>query len=528
MRLALGRLVFVRGLSTRPPPLGVKLRDYQEDALQACTNALASGESPIAVSLPTGSGKTVVFLTLLLSRITPPTANPDATRSLVIVNSVELARQTVLQARKLFPHLHIAVDQGSKRASPHADLTVATYQSLVKPDRLSAYDPRTLKAIVVDEAHHATSSSYRRILSNFHPNVDSVGTGTLVRPHISIPIIGFSATWSRLDGVGLASVFERMVYHLEFLDMIKAGWLCNMRFTVARGNLNLNTIPVSKRSGDFISNSLARTMNTPEMNQLVVDTWLKRAANRKSTLVFCVNVEHLKALTSAFRVAGVDAEYIHSGMSTEKRQELLDAFRNGQIPVLLNVLILTEGADIPNIDCIMLARPTQSHALFRQMLGRGTRQSHETGKKDCHIIDFADTADRARGVVSISSLFGIDLAEVIEGVPIMVAANPIFTAYILLDKSAEELSERETGQSPKRQISNAIRPQSLNFAEYDNTISFARAVSIVRRYSSLAWVDCGDDLYVLSCMDSGYVHVQAVRTSEGAFGSALVCSLPRI
>ena len=99
----------------------VQLRPYQEDAVQACTNALASGETRIAVSMPTGSGKTATFLNLL-SRISPPASDPTATRSLVIVNSIELARQTAAQARKLFPHWRVEIDQGPTKASSAADM----------------------------------------------------------------------------------------------------------------------------------------------------------------------------------------------------------------------------------------------------------------------------------------------------------------------------------------------------------------------------------------------------------------------
>ena len=161
-------------------PAQIKLRPYQESCIEACTDALSSGVSRIGVSLPTGSGKTTVFITLL-SLIQPP-EHTAATRSLIIVNSVELARQSAAQAERLFPHWTVEIEQGIKhQATGEADVcvsfsllrilgtkcsrfcgyrTIATYQTLLRPARLAKFDPRFLKAIIVDEAHHAAAPSY--------------------------------------------------------------------------------------------------------------------------------------------------------------------------------------------------------------------------------------------------------------------------------------------------------------------------------------------------------------------------------
>lgn len=156
----------------------VVLRPYQLKCLDACANALSSGVSRIGVSLPTGSGKTTVFISLL-SRIASPESNPAATRSLIIVNSIELARQSAQQAQKLFPHWKVEIEQGAiYKASGEADVyvyllltlefvidapylsTVATYQTLLQPERIAKFNPHNLKAIIIDEAHHAAAPSY--------------------------------------------------------------------------------------------------------------------------------------------------------------------------------------------------------------------------------------------------------------------------------------------------------------------------------------------------------------------------------
>jgi ATP-dependent helicase IRC3 len=157
----------------------VKLRPYQESCLEACRNALQAGATRIGVSLPTGAGKTTVFISLL-AQIFPPSHSPSTSRALIIVNSIELARQAAAQAAAQFPQWRVEIEQGVKhKASGNADVyvlelriihssypdglslnrTVATYQTLLQPQRLAKFHPGNLKAVIVDEAHHAAAPS---------------------------------------------------------------------------------------------------------------------------------------------------------------------------------------------------------------------------------------------------------------------------------------------------------------------------------------------------------------------------------
>ncbi|THV07737.1 P-loop containing nucleoside triphosphate hydrolase protein [Dendrothele bispora CBS 962.96] len=475
----------------------VTLRPYQEQCLSACEDALEGGNSRIGVSLPTGAGKTTIFISLL-ARI--KSSSPKSTRSIVIVNSVELARQTAEQVSRLFPSWTVEIEQGARyKASGSADVTVATYQTLLQPERIAKFDVETLKAIIVDEAHHAAAPSYRRILSHFDPEIKNPDP-QFVPPRVTqkIPIVGFSATFSRHDGLALGSIFQRIVYHRDFLNMIKEQWLCDVRFTNVKANINLKEVTVNSRTGDFNPTSLAQVINTDTINHLVVQTWLDRAASeRKSTLVFCVNVAHVEALTQVFRGFGIDARYIYSKTPAAERKALVSAFKNGQFPVLLNCAILTEGADIPNIDCVIVARPTRSRNVFAQMIGRGMRLSPGTGKTDCRIIDFVDSLDRVSGVVSSPTLFGLDPDEVTE------------------DESLESMEQRATesiGPSNSDSMDDIPEPTSITYTDYDNPFSFVQdssgTPSHVMQLSSNAWVGCGNEIYVLECLGKGFVKIE--------------------
>lgn len=498
MRELLRRPALIRSLSTSSACASpLKLHRYQEEAVQACKDALAAGRTRIGVSLPTGSGKTIVFLTLL-SRIKPPAHNPTAKGALVIVNNIELVRQTVGQARRLFPEWTIAIDQGPNRpASTNVDLCVvedvqfvdpymkticsivATPQTLSKPERLSAYDPHMLKAIVVDEAHHAAAPSFRAILSKYHPEI---------APPSDVPLVPAPCPLSQ-SSVSLrhGCVWTALVSALYSNASCTNALFWTWSERVVCVGINLKAVRIDERTGDLNVGTLAQIMDTPEMNRFIVKTWKEKAGHRKSTLVFCIDRTHLRALTDEFRAAGVHAEYLDRGTDPVRRRLLLDAFRQGTLQVLLNVQILMEGADVSNIDCIVLARPTQSQTLLMQMIGRGTRHSPATGKEDCHIIDFTDTAKRAGGLKLAPSLFGIDPPDIVSH------------------------NRKEVKQSYNRDYEGRQRPEKLRLVDHSDIFTYADAVPGIREYSPFAWVDCGDGLYILRI---GYLFMYVQAHSE--------------
>ncbi|KAF9822124.1 hypothetical protein IEO21_00118 [Rhodonia placenta] len=484
----------------------VVLRPYQESCVDACLEALASGSTRIGVSLPTGSGKTTVFVSLL-SRIRPPSRNTIASNALIIVNSVELAQQVAAQIEQQCAGERVEIEQGGEhRASGDASFTVATYQTLLQPGRLEKFRPEQLKAVVVDEAHHAAAPSYRRILSYFHSSIGNPESPTSPPAKATVPIFGFSATFSRHDGLALGSVFERIVYHRDFLEMIKEQWLCNVRFTSVRANIDLTGVTVNSRTGDFNATSLAHVINTSTVNRLIVQTWLDRAADRRSTLVFCVNLAHVRALTDAFREAGIDARYVYSGTPAVERRALVEMFKAGGFPVLVNCAVLTEGTDIPNIDCVVVARPTRSRNVFAQMIGRGMRLSPDTGKEDCRIIDFVNSQNAVPGVISAPTLFGLDPSEVVDGE---------CTDEMLEQRKDETNMEAIRG----RNNMDPPDPKSVTYIDYDNPFEFveeACGAPHILKLSSNAWIGCGDDIYVLECLGKGHIRIERIEGAEGA------------
>ncbi|WPK25239.1 hypothetical protein PUMCH_002545 [Australozyma saopauloensis] len=368
----------------------ILLRDYQLDAVNKVLDAFKNGVNRPAVVLATGGGKTVV-----MSHLIPKIQSPSQQRSktLVLAHKEELVRQIAQTLRRVNPTLCVDIDMQRQKPSPEADIIVGSVPTLVRLTRLNWYDPAQFKAIVLDECHHATASSWTKILGHF---------GAL-EPSLDTKVVGFTATLERADGQSLGNVFEEIVYERNLLTMIEQNELCDARFLSIKLAMNLNAVSVV--AGDYKQTELDTCVNTEDVNLQLAFAYkrIRKKLQLKSTLIFCVSVEHCKTLCGVLQAQGVNAQYVSGETVKHERREILEDFKSGKIDVLCNVLVFTEGTDIPNIDSLILARPTKSRPLLTQMIGRGLRLHH--GKEHCHIIDMADAT--SLGILSVPILFGL-------------------------------------------------------------------------------------------------------------------------
>ncbi|GKZ35988.1 hypothetical protein AbraIFM66950_006861 [Aspergillus brasiliensis] len=460
-------------------PPAIVLRDYQEECIQSVLDHLDQGHKRLGVSLATGAGKTVIF-TQLIGRIPPRNGVHDKT--LILVHRRELVEQAARHCRLAYPNRSVEIEMGNNVATGSGDIIIASIRSLTSKDRISKFDPRRFKLVLVDEAHHIVAPTYRVALEHFGLNNPSPDSPALV---------GVSATFSRFDGLKLGAAIDHIVYHKDYMDMIDEKWLSNAIFTTVRSEANLSRVRKDK-FGDFAIGSLSEAVNTTKTNDITVRAWLANAHDRKSTLVFCVDVEHTRQLTEAFRALGIDARYITAGTPRDVRDEQLRAFRNQEYPVLLNCGLFTEGTDIPNIDCVLLARPTRSRNLLIQMIGRGLRL--HPGKKDCHIIDMVATLDT--GVLSTPTLFGLHPDELLESA----------RAKDLREKKDAAVGTEGRTDYPPETNSPAEEPDTtddikLTFTKYDtiyDLIHDMKSEKHIRSLSRYAWVRVDEDKYTLS------------------------------
>ncbi len=283
--------------------------------------------------------------------------------------------------------------------------------------------------------------------------------------------------------------------------MIGEKWLSNVVFTTVQSKADISKVR-DGANGDFQPGELSKAINTDQTNELTVRAWLARAGDRKSTIVFCVSLAHLSGLMDVFRKHGIDARSVTGDTPKQIRSERLDAFKRGEFKVLLNCGVFTEGTDIPNIDCVLLARPTKSRNLLVQMIGRGMRLS--PGKENCHVLDMV--ASLETGVVTTPTLFGLDPSEIVKNADV----NQL--------KELRERIDREQGQedplsSLRKKIvgSKGGLHGTITFTDYDSVYDLIDDTSgerHIRAISSLAWVQVADDRYILSTNSGDFLTLE--------------------
>src|SRR6185437_1220019 len=213
-------------------------------------------------------------------------------------------------------------------------------------------------------------------------------------------LLGFTATTARGDGIGLDAVFEEIVYTRTLPEMIHDGYLVPLRGYRIETAADLGR--VTSGALDFREEELAEAVDIEERNALVARSIQELARDRR-TIVFCVTVGHAKNLARALGLLGVPAGVVHGDMPSDRRAEVLAAFRSGRLAALTNVAVLTEGFDDPEVSCVAMARPTRSEGLYAQCVGRGTRLF--PGKRDCLILDFVDVSRLS--LCTLPSIFGM-------------------------------------------------------------------------------------------------------------------------
>lgn len=480
------------------------LRDYQKECILSCLKALDSGRRRIAVSLATGGGKTVIFANLI--RHVQPFDSSQGDKTLILVHRKELAEQAFNTCQKFMginseysKPISIELDLASSVASGKADITVASIQTLASEERLAKYDPQDFKLIIIDEAHHSAANSYINILNHFNAG----------KADTKVAVVGFSATLTRHDGKSLMSSMDHIVYHKGLTEMIKDGWLCDAKFTTVKNEFaDLST--VSTYAGDYSTASLSKILNSDESNDLILRTYLKydQQHNFKSTILFGVDVQHVMDLCKLFNSNGVHSEFVSGKTKKRDREQILQNFKNGTLPVIMNCGVFTEGTDIPNIDCVLLARPTKSRGLLLQMIGRGLRK-HE-GKSFCHVIEFISLKG---DLVSAPSLVGLPHDFNAEDASLEDLAN---------EKEKEDQMTREmTAQSFYKETEKSfpgMKDGKVLFDRFDSFeifleenktddgIQYSEDHQIFQNHE-LPWIRIKNDTWIAGLIGIGYIRI---------------------
>lgn len=288
-----------------PPGLStVALRPYQANAIAAIYSACARGIRRQVLALPTGTGKTVVFVELIRQR---------GGRALILVHRDELIGQT-LDKLDIVGLNDVGVVKAERDEHDH-QVVLASVQTLARPNRLARLVP-DFETVVVDEAHHAPAETYRRVL-----------TFARVFDHDGPLLLGATATPERADGTGLDEIFTEIVYRRTIPEMVAEGWLCDLR--ALRVGLDVSFDGLHVRAGDFIDGEVERTLIEANAPKHVLAGYLQHARNRKG-LVFTPTVHVAHLMADAFRAAGLAAEAVDASTPLEDRRAMLKRFRTGE------------------------------------------------------------------------------------------------------------------------------------------------------------------------------------------------------
>lgn len=366
----------------------MNLRNYQNEALSSVIKSFNSKIHKQVIVLPTGAGKTVLFIAIA-QHFQQLSTQQKPFKILILAHRDELVTQAYDKFKIFYPEADVAIFKGKKRNLDH-QVIISSMQTCNK--RIQQLKEKDFGLLIIDECHHAASESYQKIITDLGFMYDS-----------SKLLIGVTATPMRSDKKSLSSTFQDIVHSVGIDELIKARHLSPI---IARRILtNFKIDGVKTSMGDFAIGELSQVINIPLRNAFIVNKWKEHAVERK-TVVFCANVQHCQDIATEFNKHGIKAAAIWGDMNTILRKQALHDFKIGKITVITSCGVLTEGFDEPTITCVVIARPTKSSGLYTQMVGRGIRidDNPKSTKINCMVLDFTDQYNRLNTVISIANI----------------------------------------------------------------------------------------------------------------------------
>lgn len=419
------------------------LRPYQEQAIAAVEERWGAGDRSVLLVQATGTGKTIV-----MAGITEDAVR-DGGRVLIVAHRGELLEQAADKIRKS-TGLRCSVEKAeSTSVGTFERVTVGSVQTLCRDKRLRALGRDRFTHILIDECHHAVSSSYTAILDYFS----------------DAKVLGVTATADRGDRQNLGKVFDSLAFEYDMPQAINDGYLCPIKAQTVP--LKLDITGVSVRSGDWAADELGTALDPylPQIAQEMMNAGLKE----RRTVVFLPLIATSQKFCRLLNEKGFRAAEVNG--QSEDRREILDAFASGEYDVLCNSLLLTEGWDCPSVDCIVNLRPTKSRALYAQIVGRGTRLSPETGKTDLLLLDFLWMTDRLElvrpaSLVTSSRDVAQKMTDIVED-----AGCPVDLQQVESKTSEEVVAEREESLAKQLAEQRKKKARLVNPLQYEMSIA---------------------------------------------------------
>lgn len=356
----------------------MQLRPYQRAALEALWRYFEEKSGNPLLVVPTGGGKSWIqaaFIRGVLERY-------PSERFLCLSHVKELIAQNAEKLEALLPFGSVGIySAGLRRRELGKAVTVASVQSIYR----RACDLGPVSIVMIDECHRVPTRGegmYRQLLADLR----------VINSHVKV--IGLSATPFRMKSgwlhQGDDSLFTDIAYEVPVLDLIEQGYLSKLRSKTGVTEADLSRVRI--RGGEYVASELEAVMNQDQLIEAALDEVERFCAGRRKWLVFCAGVDHARAVRDAFRRRGMTSECVTGDTPHAERDDIIARFKAGAVRALTNVAVLTTGFDAPDIDAVVMMRPTQSPGLYAQIVGRGLRIA--PGKDDCLILDFAGNIAR--------------------------------------------------------------------------------------------------------------------------------------
>ena len=441
-----------------------------------------AGERCLCVQ-PTGAGKTVEILAFVRAATLR-----WGWHTLVIEPTKGLVKQTKKRADDFIPEIKAGVIVDGRCEMAGGDLVISTAASLHKK-RLAKIDPSAFDLIMIDEAHHGSADSYRTILDHFAP-------ATL--------IIGFTATYIRGDGVSVASseYFSSVVVYHTIGQLTQSGYLVPARGFYKHTGLTLENVPI--RRGNFDERKLAHAVNTPERNKMALEAWREWAPGR-STVAFCVNINHAKDMAEVFRENGVSSAAVWGEMDDDEYGRIMADYEARRLLVLVNCRLLCEGWDAAWTSGVLIARPATACAaavLGPQMIGRGLRLHEASLKKDAVVIELMDEKILSSGGSrSVRKNDAVSLLAVGYGI----SAKEVEAGSAYLHEKARR-NRVEKGWRERSKLYEGLRSVEAVMRTFD-------IIERVSRVSRYAWIPLGMNSYYMGLADGDFIEIVAETDS---------------
>ena len=343
--------------------MGQELRPYQQQARDRIHAEWDAGHTRTLLVLPTGTGKTIVFASVAADQVRA------GDRVLILAHRGELLEQAADKLQRSTGLVSAVEKAESTCLDSWFRVVVGSVQTLQRTARLERFPQDYFGTIIIDEAHHAITDGYRRILDYFS----------------GAKVLGVTATPDRGDMRNLGEVFDSLAFEYKLTDAIKEGYLCKIMAQTIPLQLDITSVTMS--GGDYAVGDLGTALD-PYLEQIAAE--MARRCKSRKTVVFLPLIKTSQKFRDLLNAHGFRAAEVN-GQSDDRRQVLAD-FDAGKYNVLCNSMLLTEGWDCPSVDCVVVLRPTKVRSLYSQMVGRGTRLS--PGKTDLLLLDFLWMTDK--------------------------------------------------------------------------------------------------------------------------------------